>query len=154
MTACKDQALPLCLKVPVWNADIAQPVSGRDVLLFQYHTTCGASKRAWELVRAEGQRTYLQNIRGVETLPGARLSCPRGCNCPLSLHSPRDPVGMGGWAEDAVRRIWSHMKPQPAQAQRVLTSSCLLPCCCLAGLEEGFHHAQILLISQLGCQLF
>lgn len=29
-------------------------VSGRDVLLCQYHTTCGRSKRAWELVRAEG----------------------------------------------------------------------------------------------------
>lgn len=33
---------------------IVQLVSGRDVPLFLYHTTCGRSKRAWELVRAEG----------------------------------------------------------------------------------------------------
>lgn len=157
MTACKEQALPLCLKAPVWDADTQS-------CLCQVGMCCSVSITP-PVVQARGlgswsgqkaQKIYFQNIRWVQMLTGARLSCPtRVSNCPLRLQSPRDPVGVGVcmWVDRAC--CYENLEPHETTASSAPVCAympCLLPRSCLAGLEEGFHCAQLLLISHLCCQ--
>lgn len=138
MTACKDQALPLCLMGPVWNVDTLSSLCQAGMCCSSSITPPVVEARelgSWS--RQKAQKIYFQNIREVEMLTGARLSCPpRGCNCPWACKVPGDPVCVGvcGCAE-RVRRIWSHMKPLPAQPQCVLTSS---SACCTAAAWQGW----------------
>lgn len=163
MTAYKDQTLPLCLKMPVWKADTLSSLCQAGLCCsFRITPPVVEGRGLGSRSGQEAQKIYFQNIRGVEMLTGVRLSWKteekRGCNCPLRLQSPRDPVWVyvGGQnvllGESEPHETTASTTPVPAQPQCVLTSSCLLHCSCLAGLEEGFQRARLLLISHLCCQ--
>lgn len=110
--------------------------------------------------------SYFQKIRGDEMLAGVRLRWPvrealpgvppptSGCEAPRSLHTCVCVyvVGQRGVFEESG---WNEPK-QPTSSTAAVGSS-ILPTAGWAaagwqGLEEGFHHARLLLLSPLWCQ--
>lgn len=112
---------------------IVQLVSCRGVLLFQYHTTCGRSKRAWELFRAEGSENTFTKYQRSRDAHRCKAELPKkSCKVPgtqcvwvwMCVGGQSMLLGESGAS-------WNHCQHNP--------SVCLhLPACCTAAVWQGW----------------
>lgn len=77
MTAYKELALPLCLKVPVWVADTLPSLCEAGMCCsFRITPSVVEATEPGSWSGQKPQKMYFQTIRGVEMFTGVRLSWP------------------------------------------------------------------------------
>ena len=162
MTAYKERALPLCLKVPAWDAAALSSLCEAGMCCsFSITQSVVEAREPGSWSGQKPQKVYFQNIRGVEMLTGVRLSWLQEMLClPAQIQAAKSQgasmcVCVHGWAEGLVTRSWlARAKSNHFQHSHIV---CLhAPACWTAVvwqvLEEGFHRARLPLISHLCCQ--